>query len=91
MLILQKQFSAQGVYGSKILAGWDRLRSRNLSSRTASAPDSGQYEPWQSGSSATETNITKSLPKSPPASHIGVSQSYTVSHSGKTFYDSTSV
>ena len=98
--ILHKQFSAEGVYGRKINAGWKKLRSRKTttatattsSSGTGSMPVSSQADSWQSTTALTENGGNKyATQKSLTDSQIGISQTYTVSRSEKTFYDSESV
>ena len=90
---LQKQFSAQGVFGSKISAGWSRMRSWTSSLSSSSSPSETRpamvVVPQESRQ--TETSTGKILSKSSVNGEIGVSQSYSIEFSDKTFYDSSSV
>ena len=88
--LLQKQFGAQGVYGSKIIAGWSKIASRKSMS---SGPSASMFASGSSQhkSQGTETVASKGPPNSMIASEIGVSRSYNVSYSEKTFLDSSSV
>ena len=91
--VLQKQFRAQGVFGSKISAGWSKIKSRKSSSSSASSGGeaAADFEPGQQEWRGTESAVSKSLPKSLFSTETGVSQLRSANFSEKTFLDSSSV